>query len=108
MAYRVELTNRARRDLGDLYWRIHAEDSPAAARWFNGLEEAVYSLETLPRRCPIAPEGRRAERRLRHLLYGNKPHVYRVIYEIVESDKAVYVLTIRHGAMDEARLDELS
>jgi plasmid stabilization system protein ParE len=108
MPYRVKLTDRARRDLGDLYTLINAAESQAAARWFNRLEEAVYSLETLPRRCPIAPEGRRAKRQLRHLLYGNKPHVYRAIYEIVESDKAVYVLTIRHGAMDEARPGELS
>ena len=108
MAYRVELTDRARRDLGDLYARINAAESLAAARWFNGLEEAVYRLEDFPRRCPIAPEGRRAKRQLRHLLYGNKPNVYRAIYEIVESDKTVYVLTIRHGAMEEARPDELS
>jgi plasmid stabilization system protein ParE len=108
MPYRVELTNRARRDLGDLFARINAAESLAAARWFNGLEDAVYSLEVFPRRCPIALEGRRAKRQFRHLLYGSKPHVYRAIYEIVESNKTVYVLTIRHGAMDEARTDELS
>ena len=47
------------------------------------------------------------KRILRHLLYGNKPHVYRAIYEIDERNKVVYVLTIRQGAMDEARPDEL-
>ena len=35
------------------------------------------------------------------------PHVYRAIYEIDETAKIVNVLTIRHGAMDEARPDEL-
>jgi toxin ParE1/3/4 len=108
MAYRVELTDRAKRDLGDLYVHIDAMESAAAARWFNGLEEAIYGLEALPRRCPVAPEATRARRQLRHLLYGNKPDVYRAIYEIVERKKTVYVLTIRHGAMDEARPDELS
>jgi plasmid stabilization system protein ParE len=108
MAYRVELTDRAKRDLSDLYAQIDAGESSAAARWFNGLEDAVYSLARLPRRCPVAPEARRTKRPLRHLLYGNKPHIYRAIYEIDESDKVVYVLTIRHGAMDEARPDELS
>ena len=34
--------------------------------------------------------------------------VYRAIYEIDESHNSVYVLTIRHGAMKEARPDELS
>jgi len=38
--------------------------------------------------------------RLRHLLYGHKPHVYRLIYRIVEKPKRVEVLHIRHGAMN--------
>ena len=108
MAYRVELTDRAKWDLSALYAQIDAAESSAAARWFNGLEEAVYALTRFPRRCPVAPESRNSKRSLRHLLYGNKPHVYRAIYEIDESDNVVYVLTIRHGAMDEARPDELS
>lgn len=81
MAYRVELADRA-------------------TSWFNGLEQAVYALETHPRRCPIAPESKRAGRPLRNLLYGKKPHVYRVIYAIDEQKKLVRVLTIRHGAME--------
>jgi plasmid stabilization system protein ParE len=100
MAYLVELTLRAERDLEYLYQRISANDSPAAARWFNELEEAIYTLERLPRRCPVAPESRKAKRRLRQLLYGAKRDVYRVIYEIAESRKVVRVLTIRHAAMD--------
>lgn len=101
MAYLVELTLRAERDLDYLYRRISADDSAAAAGWFNGLEEAIYTLERLPRRCPVAPESKRAKRRLRHLLVGAKRDVYRVIYEIDEPRKVVRVLTIRHAAMDE-------
>lgn len=108
MAYRVELTHRAGRDLSHIYARINAAESSSAAQWFNGCEEAVYDLARLPRRCPLAPEGRRAKRPLRHLLYGNKPHIYRAIFEIDESSKIVNVLAIRHGAMDEARPDELN
>jgi plasmid stabilization system protein ParE len=101
MAYRVELTLRAERDLDYLYQRISADDSAAAARWFNGLEAAIYRLERLPRRCPAAPESKKAKRRLRHLLYGAKRDVCRVIYEIDEASKTVRVLTIRHAPMDE-------
>ncbi len=101
MAYLVELTPRAARDLDYLYQQVHATESVAAARWYNGLEEAIYTLERSPRRCPVAPEARKAKRPLRHLLYGAKPHVYRVLYEIDEAHKAVRVLTIRHAAMDE-------
>ena len=38
--------------------------------------------------------------RLRHLLYGRKPNVYRVIYEINKQDQVVTVLHIRHGRRD--------
>jgi toxin ParE1/3/4 len=99
MAYLVELTRRAERDLTYLFERISASDSAGAARWFNGLEKAIYTLERFPRRCPIAPEGKRAKRPLRHLLYGSKPDVYRVIFEIDERRKRVQVLTVIHGAM---------
>lgn len=98
MAYRVELAPRAARDLELLYLEKNAAESHAAAYWFNGLEEAVNALSTQPRRCPAAPEARKLKRGLRHLLCGNQPDIYRVIYEIDESRETVWVLTIRHGA----------
>jgi plasmid stabilization system protein ParE len=107
MPYLVELTARAERDLNYLYERINAAESLAARRWFNGLEKAVYTLERFPRRCPLAPEAKPAKRQLRNLLYGKKPHIYRVIYEVEEEHKSVLVLTIRHGAMDQANPAEL-
>jgi toxin ParE1/3/4 len=101
MTYRVDLTRRASRDLEYLYQYIHAESSPAAARWYNGLERAIQTLEQFPGRCAIASEGAKLKRPLRQLLFGRKPHVYRVLYEIGESQGVVHVLTIRHAARDE-------
>jgi len=96
MPYRVELTARAGHDLRLLYRQIHAESSIHAFTWFNGLEAIIYGLETHPKRGAIAPESKK----LRHLLYGNKPHIYRVIYAVYERAKKVRVLHIRHGARD--------
>jgi plasmid stabilization system protein ParE len=93
MAYRVELTARAGHDLRRIYGRIDAEDSAQARAWFNGLEKAVLSLNDHPSRCSPTPEN--AE--LRHLLYGEKPDTYRVIFKIDESSGSVSVLHIRHG-----------
>jgi len=76
----------------------NAAESQAAARWYNGLEEAVNALATFPFRCPAAPEARKMKRKVLHLLYGKKPYVYRVIYEVDERRQTVWVLTIRHGA----------
>ena len=101
MAYLVELTLRAQRDLIDIYERISADDSVVAARWFNGLEAAIDALERFPCRCPVAPESKKASRQLRHMLYGSKRDVYRVICDIDEPQKLVRMVTIRHAAMDE-------
>jgi toxin ParE1/3/4 len=69
-------------------------------------ERAVLALGTYPRRSPLAPESKKTARPVRHLLYGRKPHVYRAIYEVDEREKIVWVLTIRHGAMEPADLTE--
>jgi len=94
MAYLVNLTARAGRDLADLYREINTEQSDAAWKWYRAFREAILSLEEQPNRCPVTPESDK----LRHLLYGNKPHIYRAIYRILEKEKRVEVLHIRHGA----------
>jgi len=107
MTYLVEFAARAVRDLEELYVEKNVAESMAAARWYNGLEEAVYALASLPQRCPVAPEARRLKRTLRHLLYGKKPHIYRVIYEVDEGRRIVWVLTIRHGARRKLKPSDL-
>jgi len=94
MGYRVNISARAERDFEILYSEIHAESSKSALKWYLGLKEATLSLENFPYRCPMTREGNQ----LRHLLYGHKPHVYRVIYRILKREKRVDVLHIRHGA----------
>jgi len=94
MAYLVKLTARAEHDLAHLYSEIKAEHSDAALKWYRGLKKAILSLEEGPNRCPLTPESPR----LRHFLYGNKPHIYRVIYHVLDKKNQVEVLHIRHGA----------
>jgi toxin ParE1/3/4 len=107
MTYLVEFAAHAVRDLEILYVEKNAAESHAAARWYNGLEQAVYALASYPHRCPVAPEAGRTKRKLRRLLYGKKPHVYRVIYEVDERRQAVRVLTIRHGARKKLKPSDL-
>ena len=97
MTYRVKLMPRAERDLTGIFRTIGASSSGAARNWYLGLRETVRSLRDKPHRCPVTPE----DERLRHLLYGNKPHIYRVIYRVVEKQREVEILHIRHGARDE-------
>ena len=107
MTYVVEFSTRASRDLEVLYIEKNAAESRAASRWYNELEKGVYALAEHPFRCPVAPEAQRARRKLRHLLYGEKSHVYRVIYEVDERRKVVWVLHIRHGARRKIKFSDL-
>lgn len=99
MAYRVEIAPRAERDLADIYGYIQAQTSPPAAKWFNGLAKAIVGLENYPKRAPVTPENSN----LRHLLYGKKPYVYRIIFKIDEQTETVYILTIRPPGLDRMR-----
>ena len=104
MAYLVNVTSRAERDFACLYDDINAQHSYAALKWYRGLRAAVLSLEKSPYRCPATPENAN----FRHLLYGHKPHIYRVIYRIVEKRKQVDVLHIRHGARRRIRPGDIA
>jgi len=103
MAYLVKLMPRAKRDLRLLFDYIHASESAVAFRWYQGLKREILSLEETPNRCPATPESRN----LRHLLCGRKPHVYRVIYRVLEEKQQVDVLHICHGAQRRFRHRDL-
>ena len=96
MVYRVDLTERAERDLRRLYLTINVAHSAQARSWFIGLEHAIFGLAEQPARNPSIPE----DVSLRHALYGRGRNVYRIIYAIDEPGQVVTVLHIRHGARD--------
>jgi toxin ParE1/3/4 len=73
---------------------IEADASEKAIAWFNHLAEAIYSLERFSERgAPV-----REDKKLRQLLFGTKPHMYRIIYAVDKRNRVVNVLHIRHGA----------
>jgi plasmid stabilization system protein ParE len=94
MAYLVNITLRAERDLELLYGEVNAARSDVARKWYEGLKKQILSLEERPDRCPVTPE----KKTVRHLLYGRRHGVYRVIYRVLERKKVVEVLHVRHGA----------
>ena len=103
MAYLVNVATRAARDLVLIFDAINAEHSDDALKWYRGLKEALLSLEDHPNRCSETPENAK----LRHLLYGKRPHIYRVIYRVTEKSKQVDVLHIRHGARERFKRSEI-
>ncbi|MCC6719318.1 MAG: type II toxin-antitoxin system RelE/ParE family toxin [Acetobacteraceae bacterium] len=100
MPFRVELTERAVRDLSAIHAFILARHVGRAAAWFDGLERRIADLAALPERGTAVPE----QPALRQVLYGRRPHVYRVIYRVDAAEQAVLVIHIRHGARARAPL----
>lgn len=96
MDFRVELTSRAQRDVDAIYaWLAGEHAGEAGARWFAALRAAIASLQSLPARCVLAPESRESPVEVRQLIYGRRPHTYRILFSI--AGDVVRVLHIRHS-----------
>ena len=103
MVYVVKIGFRPERDLDLLFEQINAEYSDAALKWYQDLWDPILSLETKPNRgSSFQKRGR-----LRQLLYGHRPHDYRIIYRVVEREKRVEILHIRHGARRWPKVNDL-
>ena len=98
MTYQVVVTDQGDAEAEDAYLWILERSPDGAARWWNGLEAAILSLEQMPTRCPLAPENEEFEEEIRELLYGKRQHRYRILFTVRE--QTVVVLHIRHGARE--------
>lgn len=107
MAYRVEIARNAEAELEELYLWVVARAPQHGAKWFNGLERAVLSLDRYPKRCPVAPESIDPNHPVRVLSYGRKPHAYRVFFTVDDSARVVRVVHVRRGARKAPVPDEL-
>jgi plasmid stabilization system protein ParE len=107
MAYRVEIARNAEIELEELYLWVVAQAPQQGARWFNGLERAVLSLDQHPKRCPLAPESIDPGLPVRVLSYGRKPHAYRIFFTVDETDRLVRVVHVRRAARRSPTPDEL-
>ena len=107
MAYRVEIARNAEADLEELYLWVVSRAPQQGAKWFNGLEPAVLSLDQHPKRCPVARESIDPNHPVRVLSYGRKPHIYRVFFTVEDDARLVRVVHIRRGARRRPSADEL-
>jgi plasmid stabilization system protein ParE len=108
MRFRVEIARAAEADLEQLFLWVVERAPHQGAAWFNGLERAILALDQHPERCPIAPESINLAQPVRVLLYGRKPHLYRVFFVVDQAARAVRVLHVRHGARQRATPGDLS
>jgi plasmid stabilization system protein ParE len=102
MAFTVEFSFRARRDLDEIAAYIAVNSRFQSTRWRRRLRNRLRCLQTMPTACGLAPEDEVSGREIRQLLFGN----YRVLFT-VEQEK-VFILTVRHGARRLMTNDELN
>ena len=107
MAYRVALADSAKADAYAIYNRVASAAPRRGPLWFDELIDCLYSLDHLPLRCPLAREAESARREIRCLLFGKRRNVYRILYEVDEPRKTVWVLHIRHGARKDMEPEEI-
>lgn len=93
---RVEVQPEAQLDLEDAFLYAAHRAPETAARWLRRFEEHLKTLRLHPERCGFAPENGKVKRELRQLLFGRKPHVYRIIFTM--DGDIVRVLRIRRAA----------
>jgi plasmid stabilization system protein ParE len=98
MKYEVIVMPRAEQEMEDAFEWLSTKTDQHAPTWYNGLVDAILSLDEMAGRCPIVPEAARGAEELRQLLYGDRWHSYRVIFAI--RGTKVVVLHVRHAAQD--------
>ncbi len=96
MRYAVNIMPAAEVELEEAYDWLAARTEQYGPQWYNGLLDAILSLEFNPAHCPLSPESKDAPEPIRQLLYGKRQHAYRILFTIRE--ETVSVLHIRHGA----------
>lgn len=91
MTYRVKISPTALQEIESIYTWITKDAPDIAAAWFNGLFDAIESLETMPFRCPLAPEAEILKEEIRQFIYRKN---YRLLYKV--EGEVVQIYHIRH------------
>jgi len=97
MPFRVDISPSALQDAEDAYLWIKKRAPMRAGAWYEGLLEAIYGLERMPARCPIAAESEDLGLTIRPLLYGRKARI----------DFIVEIVVVGHGDGSLSRVQEL-
>lgn len=93
--YAVKLSSRAYRNLDDIYAYIarSLQEPEIAEKLLDDIENAIFSLEQLPNRCPLRKTGAYANGSHRQLMVKS----YCIVFRVDEMTKLVTVLTVRYA-----------
>jgi hypothetical protein len=83
MAFRLEIAPLPLEDLDRISANIRKDGSfENAKRWFNGIIDAIRSLEARPSRCRLAEESEELQAEVRFLLYGKRNRMFKIYFAI--------------------------
>ena len=91
---KITWTEKASRNLHDIYEYISRDSEIYAARFVKSLIKAPKRLEDMPYSGRIVPEFENEN--FREVIYRN----YRIVYRLVGKNKDVEILAVVHGARD--------
>lgn len=100
MKYRIEISSVAEAEADSAFLRLsQLMSSTKANQWYSRLLQAIESLSHMPKRCPLARENEYFSQEIRQLLYGRGRNSYRILFTILEEQKAstIRILHIRYG-----------
>ena len=106
MVYQVVLADTAKADARCIYDWVVERAPIRGSEWFEELIDHLFSLERFPNRCPLAREAKRSRRSIRCLSFGKPRSVYRILFEVDEARKTVWILHIRHCALSDLRPED--
>ena len=92
MEHSVHLDAGALEDLQRIAAWIALDSPDEARRWLDRTWNAILTLRSFPRRCPLAPETELLSLEIRQLVVGD----YRILFTVTAGE--VRVRHIRHGA----------
>lgn len=94
MKYRVLIQPSAKADLFEIHTWLLENVPDYADKWLWQINQAITSLANFPQRCPISSESNAFDLTIYQLLYGKKPHIYRILFMVEE--ETVSILRVRH------------
>jgi toxin ParE1/3/4 len=97
MTYRVDVTENAKAAINDFISYIaHTKQEPVnAGRVLDAIWAAIPTLETMPHRCPKAPEDAHCDYTVRMLIVKKS---LLVLYRVDDDAQVVTVVGFRHGS----------
>jgi plasmid stabilization system protein ParE len=106
MKYRVVMSQSALDQIASVYRWIAKRAPVTANRWYAKLKKTLESLDSLPDRCLLSPEGELFQLPVKQLLYGKPRKAYRILF--YQSENTVTVLNIIHGSHQFLSITEIT